>query len=302
MEHRMSLGKLAAAAVLATASVGAAGASTFTFNDFDAYCVPAGSASPCADGDDNNVKVASQLAADSVFGVISPSFVDAFGQSFAARVTVVATGARAGAPPGSFTSNTVSGSNYWYHLRFDFVDSFDIEERSFGDPLNVAGLQRIVVDDIDSNSGSGAGANFTDVAAVNAPLELLGSRLEEAGFIAGQTDTTDLPTAADGFNYVRLAPTGTDDDGPLNWIAANNVPADASDSDKAAVRAVYDATGLSDGFDFVWGSTSATDFTGNTRGWNISLEVTPVPLPASLPLLLAAVAGLAWWKRRRPSA
>lgn len=303
MEHLMSLGRLAAVAVLGAAFVGgAASASTFTFNDGNAYCVPAGSSSPCVDGTDDDVAVASMLAANSVFGFTSPSFVDAFGRSFAARVTVVATGSPVGAPAGSFRSNTVSGSNYWIHLSFDFVRSFDIATRTFGADLSVAGLQQIVLDDIDSNLGTGDGSNFTDVAAVNAPILSLGSALEEEGFIASQTDTTGLPTTGEGFNYARLKRTGDgNNDGIDDWLSAANIPASADEADKAAIRVVYDATGLTGGFDLVWGSTSDVDFFANTRGWNIELVIdpSPVPLPASLPLLLGAIGGVVLLKRRR---
>jgi hypothetical protein len=305
----MSLGHLAAAAVIGAAALGAAEASTFTFNDGHAHCAPAGVASPCADTHDGSVAVAAQLAAGAVFGFNSPSFVDTFGRSFAARVTVVATGTPANRPLGepapSFTSNTVSGSNSWIHLRFEFVDFFDVATRGFGAARTVSGLRQIAVDDIDSNAGVGRGSNFTDVAGINAPILALGSALEAAGFIDRDNNAAALPTT--GFNYARMARTGdADGDGTLdNWMSAANVGSEADAVQKASVRAVYDATGidLAGGFDFVWGSTSDVDFFRNTRGWNVSLVMDPssVPLPASLPLLLAALAGVAVLKRRRRS-
>jgi hypothetical protein len=306
MERFMSFGRLAAVAAVGAASFGgAANATTFTFNDGNAYCVSGGTTGPCTDTTDDSVAVASGLAANSVFGFTSPSFVDAFGKSFAARVTVVATGTPAGAPAGTFTSNTVSGSNYWIHLDFDFVRSFDVDTRTFGADLTVAGLRQIIVDDVDSNFGESNGSNFTDVAGVNAPIVSLGSALEEEGFITGQTDTTELPTEQDGFHFARLQKTGDGNgDGIDDWLTASNVPASADEADKAAVRVVYDATGLGSGFDLVWGSTSDVDHFTNNRGWNISLVVdpTPVPVPASLPLLLGAIAGVAFWKRRQRAA
>jgi hypothetical protein len=308
MERFMLLGRLAAVAAVGAASFGgAAGASTFTFNDGNAYCVPGEATGPCTDSDSDSgpVAVASGLAAGSVFGFTSPSFVDAFGKSFAARVTVVATGTPDGATGGNFTSTDITGSNYWMHLNFDFVRSFDVETRSFGRDLTVAGLREIVVDDVDSNLGVGRGSNFTDVAGVNAPIVSLGSALEEEGFIPGRTDPNGLPTTADGFNFARMQKTGDgNNDGIDDWLDAINVAANADEADKAAVRVVYDAMGLGSGFDFVWGSTSDVDHFTNKRGWNISFVVdpTPVPVPASLPLLLGSIAGVAFWRRRQRAA
>jgi hypothetical protein len=204
------------------------------------------------------------------------------------------------APTPIFASNLVSASNSWIHFKFEFMESFDIATRVFGATRSVAGLRQIVVDDIDSNEGIGNGSNFTEVAGLNAPIlpSLLGSALEEAGFIDRGNNFAALPTTADGFNYVRMQPTGPNGD---DWLDAANVPASASEADKAAVRAVFDATGLGDGFELIYGSTSNADFFENTRGWNVSLVVdpAPVPVPASLPLLLGAIAGVAWLKRRR---
>lgn len=295
---------LAAALAVAASSVVTAHASIFTFNDTNAYCVPAGSASPCADTSDGTVAVASQLAVGAVFGFTSPSFVDATGASFAARGTVLATGALPNRPVDepapSFTSNTVSGTNSWIHILFDFVESFDTDTRTFGNDRSVTGLQKLVVDDIDSNFGDGAYADFSDVAGVNAPILSLGTLLEEGGFIDRGNNFAALPTT--GFEYARLKQTGdADGNGTDDWLDAANVPADGSPADKAAVRAIYDATALTDGFELVWGSTSDVDHYGVKRGWNLSLVVEPavIPLPASVTLLLAALASVALLARRR---
>ncbi|MEM6324544.1 MAG: VPLPA-CTERM sorting domain-containing protein [Pseudomonadota bacterium] len=272
---------------LASLAVAPASASTFTLNDMDAFCVEG----PCTDLNTGSRNVANTLGIGAVYGLTDPSFQDGNGNTYAARVTVVDVASRHG-DTGKFSSINASPVNAWIHYKFEFVESFDIDTLTFGANRVVENVQFVNIEDIDSNRGQ----DFTDVAGVNLDLVGTGSALEEGGFLPESETGTRVPNAP-GFNFVRL---GKGNDG--NWRNENNVGANASDEAKAAVTATFgDGSDLA-GFQFIWGSTGAPR--NNVRGWDLtisaspSIDPAPIPVPASLPLLMGALGALAMWRRR----
>jgi len=270
---------LAAGGIGLSAMIGTASASTVNFGN--ATCIT--NCQNTTSGTFGGVDFVAALSVGTVYKVESTGFTG--NPSFDALVEVIGLSAQIGTGASSFNINGSPANNDWVHLRYSFVDSNM-------NAVTLAGPTTIRVTDVDSNSGgntNGNTNNFTEVVGVNKPVDLAatGDRLEEGGFLAGG------PSVGSEFDFVRLKQVNN------SWQTVGNVKDFPTQADEFA--AVFDGGTNLQSFDLIWGVTGARSDNA-VRGFEVLIDQsTPpnvVPVPASLPLLVAGLGGLMVLRRR----
>lgn len=278
------------AALLGLICAAATSADAATINTSNATCV-AGCAGVTSGTTPAGIDFLNNLQVGTVYKLENAGFVDGNGDTYDARVEVL--GLSDGA---SASTINVQGVNEWKHLQFTFVEDDTLTTmNTTGVSTVVVGAQFINVFDIDSNPGNGGRANFTDVVGVNAEIVGLGAALEEGGFLASDAPLTD----ADGadINYARLDQEFVPGE---EWKNEPNFKPGLGLNEEDFV-ASFSTGGDLESFELVWGSTGAPS--NNVRGWELSIDadpvIPPIPLPASLPLLLAGLGMVSALRRTR---
>lgn len=277
-------------ALLGLICAAATSAGAATINTSNATCI-SGCAGVTSGTTSAGIDFLNNLQVGTVYKLENASFVDGNGDTYDARVEVL--GLSDGA---SASTINVQGVNEWKHLQFTFVEDDTLTTMNTdGVSTTVVGAKFINVFDIDSNFGTGGRANFTDVVGVNAEIVGLGAALEEGGFLASDAPLTDGDGA--DINYARLDPEFVPGE---EWKNEPNFKPGQGLNEEDFV-ATFSTGGDLEGFELVWGSTGAPS--NNVRGWELSIDadpvVAPVPLPASLPLLLAGMGLIGALRRTR---
>lgn len=126
-------------------------------------------------------------------------------------------------------------------------------------------------------------------------------------FVAFDDESTENETLNDVLARTNMLPGGAFEQSDVQQAFANPRPAGAGDLPEVSYRA-EDPLSIFDGMELsgTWTLTFFDSFVPNEGdilgGWQLygtTAEPAPVPLPASLPLLLAGLGGMAAWGRRK---